>query len=263
MQQLRKRFTVNTNRYWEIDTFRGVAIILMVLYHFTWDLVFFGFANITMTSGFMSWLARGIATMFMTAMGISLVVSTNRAKAKSPSVNLFSKVFRRGAQVFFFGLIVTAGTYFFLDFQGGSGFVIFGILHSIGFAIMASYPFIPSSRRWLSLVVGLILIGIGIYLDGQGSTSPWLIWLGLKQYGRSMVDYYPVLPWYGVALVALFVGNTLYPNGIARIKFGDQFHNPLVRGLSLLGQNSLLIYVIHQPILVGLLTAYVFLTSAG
>lgn len=250
MIQLRERFRLDTNRYWEIDTFRGIAIILMVGYHFTWDLVNFRVIQLSMTTYPMSWIARGIATMFITAMGISLVISTNRTREKRGDKGLFAKVFKRGAMVFGFGMVVTVGTYLFL---GDQGFVIFGILHSIGFAIMASYPFIPHSRRWLSLVLGLIFIGAGIYLNPVGSRSPWLIWLGVKQYGRLMVDYYPVLPWFGVALVGLFLGNMLYPQGRRRFTLANKFDNPLVRGLAHLGQHSLFIYVIHQPILIGLL----------
>jgi uncharacterized membrane protein len=120
-------------------------------------------------------------------------------------------------------------------------------------------PFLAPARRWLSLIVGLSLIALGIYLNGQVSYDPWLIWLGVKQVNRLMVDYYPVLPWYGVALLGIFAGHTLYPGGQAQFHLPAIFDNPLVRGLAFLGQHSLLIYLIHQPILLGML----FLVGVG
>jgi uncharacterized membrane protein len=252
---LKERLKINTARYWEVDTVRGVAIILMVYYHLMWDLNFFGVVQINMLSGPWQWFARGIATMFISVMGISLVLSYNRARAKMKQGQLFQKYLRRGGKIFGLGLVITLGTYLFLDFQGGRGFVIFGILHLIGFSIAAAYPFLPYRRRWISLMTGLVFIGLGVYLEGQVSLEPWLIWLGVKQAGRLMVDYYPVLPWFGVALLGIFLGYALYPGGVARFQLPNEFDFPMVQGLSFLGQHSLVIYVVHQPILMAILFA--------
>ena len=237
--------TTKPTRYWEIDTVRGVAIILMVFYHLMWDLNYFGVVTLNMLSGPWQWFARSIATMFIVVLGISLVVST----AHSDRSRLFPKFFLRGTKIFGLGLIITMATYFFL----GQGFVIFGILHLLGFSIVAAYPFMPYSWRYLTLITGLILIGLGIYLDSQVSSTPWLIWLGLKQSGRFMVDYYPVLPWFGLALVGVYVGHTLYANGVSRLILPDKSQTLLIRELSFLGRHSLLIYIVHQPLLIGLL----------
>ena len=244
---------VSVSRLWEIDTVRGIAIILMVYYHLTWDLNFYGVLDLIMTSGPWSWFARFIATMFITVMGISLVLSYNRAKDRVSSNIIRHKILRRGGKVFGFGLLISLGTYFFLDFQGAQGFVIFGILHVIGFSIAAAYPFLPEQRRWLALVAGLVFIGAGIYVDGLASHSPWLIPLGVKQYFRLMVDYYPILPWYGVALIGTFLGNTLYRDGKRQFSLPDLSQTPFTRILSFLGRHSLLIYIIHQPILIAIL----------
>ena len=65
---LKERFKIKTNRYWEVDTLRGVAVILMIFYHLTWDLNYFRVVRLTMTSGPWSWFARFIATMFIPCM---------------------------------------------------------------------------------------------------------------------------------------------------------------------------------------------------
>ena len=67
-----------------------------------------------------------------------------------------------------------------------------------------------------------------------------------------MVDYYPVLPWSGIALVGIFVGYLVYPQGKSRISWPDWGQLAPIRGLRFLGRHSLPIYLIHQPILIGI-----------
>ena len=82
---------------------------------------------------------------------------------------------------------------------------------------------------------------------------PWLIWLGLAQRGVYMSDYYPLVPWSGLVLVGISAGYTLYRQGIRRFTLPDYSNITVVRMLSFLGRHSLVIYLIHQPILLALL----------
>jgi uncharacterized membrane protein len=68
-----------------------------------------------------------------------------------------------------------------------------------------------------------------------------------------MVDWYPVFPWFGAALLGVFVGFTLWPGGRRRFDLPDLSQTAPVRGLAFLGRHSLLIYLVHQPVLLGLL----------
>ena len=240
-----EKLETKVSRYWEVDALRGLAVVLMVFYHLVWDLNYFGAVQVTLYTGPWRWFARSIATTFLVLVGVSLVLSYTRASR----TGLFHKYLRRGAKVFGTGLIITLVTYLFL----GQGFVIFGILHLIGFSIIAAYPFVPYKQRYVSLIAAGVFIGLGIYLDHQASAAPWLIWLGVKQAGRFMVDYYPVMPWFGLALVGVFAGHALYPGGIPRFVWPDKSNARVVKALSFLGRHSLLIYLIHQPILLGLL----------
>lgn len=237
-----------TARLWEVDALRGYAIVEMVFFHFMWDLNFFGIFQGQMLVGPWQWFARSIATLFIFTMGLSLTLSYNRARQKPG----FPKYLVRGAKIFGWGLVITVVTYFFI----GRGFVIFGILHLIGLSIIVAYPFLKLNR-WMSLGAGLLVILAGIYVDGLRSESPWLIWLGVKQVGRYMVDYYPMLPWFGVSLLGLFVGHTLYPDGQRHFAVPHWGGHSLAQGLQFLGRHSLLIYLVHQPILVGILAVLV------
>jgi uncharacterized membrane protein len=237
------------DRVWEIDVLRGLAIIQMVFYHFVWDLNYFGLVQQTLVVGPWQWFARSIATQFIFILGVSLTLSYTYEQQKVGHTRLFGKYLRRGAKIFGLGLVVTVATYFFI----GRGFVIFGILHLLGASIALAYPFLKVNR-WISLAAGVAVIIAGIYVDGLRSESPWLIWLGVKQYGIYMVDYYPVLPWYGLSLIGIFAGYSLYSGGRRGFRLPDWSHAAPARGLRFLGRHSLLIYIVHQPILIGLLT---------
>lgn len=240
-------------RLWEVDALRGFDIILMIIYHLIWDLVYFGVYQANLLSGSWQWFPRGIATIFIFVMGLSLTLSDTRERQRRGQPPSFKKYLLRGGKIFGLGLIITVATYYFI----GRGFVIFGILHLLGASIVLAFPFLRLNR-WVSLVAGVLVLVAGILVDRVVVTYPWLIWLGVKQAGVYMVDYYPILPWYGLALLGIFAGYTFYPEGIRRFTLPDLSSLPAIRGLRFLGRHSLLIYALHQPILIGLLIALGF-----
>ena len=234
-------------RLWEIDTVRGIAVILMICYHFIFDLAYFGAYAGNMYSTSWQLVARSIGTTFILVMGLALTLRYHRLKPELDQKQLFLKYLRRGAILFGWGMVITVVTYFVV----GRGFVVFGILHLLGVSVILAFPFLRS--RWASLVAGIAAIGLGVYLGGVKVLSPWLLWLGLPQIRRHMVDYYPILPWFGFALLGVFVGLTLYPHGARRFGLPDLSDKAPIRALTFLGRHSLLIYLIHQPILMGIL----------
>lgn len=179
-------------RFWEVDALRGIAIILVVFYHFVWDVSYFGLYPVDVFSTPWQTFARGIGSTFIFLLGLSLTLSYNREIQRLGYPAPFKKYLWRGSKIFGLGLVITIATYFAI----GRGFVIFGILHLLGLGIILAYPFLRMSK-WFSLGVGLLLIGLGAYLNTLSVSYPWLIWLGLKQQGRVMVDYYPLLPYWG------------------------------------------------------------------
>jgi uncharacterized membrane protein len=235
------------SRLWEVDTIRGIAIILMIGYHLMFDLAFLGGYAGNMLSTSWQLVARSIGTTFILVMGVSLTLRYHRLQPELDQQQLFRKYLQRGATLFGWGMVITVVTYFAL----GSGFVVFGILHLLGLATILAFPFLRS--RWASLVGGVVAIGLGVYLNSLLALHPWLLWLGVPQFGRYMVDWYSIFPWFGLVLLGVFVGFTLYPRGIRRFALPDLPHTAPIRVLTYLGQHSLLIYLIHQPILLGLL----------
>jgi uncharacterized membrane protein len=245
--------TLPATRYWEVDAVRGIAVVLMVLFHLMWDLFYFGIYTTNMLGGPWQVFARSIGATFLLLLGLSatLVDARLEQRVSRPSGRAgsrFSWYLVRGGKIVGLGLLITLATAVVL----ASGVIVFGMLHLLGVSLVLLYPFLRA-RRWLIVVLALAMIGTGFFLNVRPVGYPWLLWLGLPPRGWFMVDYYPVLPWFGVALLGVAAGRTFYPAGIRRYAVPEVSGNWIVRGLSLLGRHSLVIYLTHQPILIGLL----------
>jgi uncharacterized membrane protein len=241
-------------RFWEIDFLRGLAIIMMISYHFLFDLSFFGIYPLNTSSGFLWYFPRIIAATFIFLVGISLYLSYTRAEMSGTYLierDFFFKYLKRGLWIFSLGLLITLATWIFIM----ADFIIFGILHFIGLAIILQYPFLRLNERYryLSLVAGLIFITAGLYLAFFTFNFSWLLWLGFIPQNLHTVDYFPLLPWLGVVSLGIFTGGILYKNYQRRFNLPDLSRYLPVKTFSFLGRHSLLIYFIHQPILITLL----------
>ena len=239
-----------TQRFWEIDALRGVAIVMMVLVHLRYDLVYYGGYRtpLLVSAGWVNF-ARVTASMFMFLVGVSLTLSFARATKGEPGDRqLFAKYLKRGLTVFGWGMVITVVTWVLLR----EGAVYFGILHFIGLSIILAYPFLR--LRLPNLLIGLILIALGMCLNGRTFTFPWLMWLGLAPERLYSVDYYPLIPWFGVVLLGVFFGNLLYPGHARRFPFPNWSGVLPIRWLAFLGQHSLMIYMVHQPIIMAMLS---------
>jgi uncharacterized membrane protein len=224
-----------------------MAVILMIIFHLVFDLTFFGAAQTNIYSTPWQLFARSIGTTFITVMGVSLTLRYERLEPLLGKRQLFRQYLKRGVTLFAWGMVITVVTYLAV----GRRFVVFGILHLLGLSVILAFPFLR--RRWASLAGGTVALGLGAYLGSAKVLHPWLLWLGVPQFGRAMVDYYPVFPWFGFALLGVFVGLTLYPHGARSFPLPDLSRAGPVRALAFLGRHSLPIYLIHQPVLLGLL----------
>jgi len=234
-------------RFWEIDFLRGIAIIMMIFFHILYDINYFGIYYLELYSGYILIYLYSIGTIFLFLVGISLSLSYGRAIKKPIEKNLFFKFLKRGFKIFLLGLIITLFTWIFLD----RGFIVFGVLHCIGFSIILSYPFLR--LRFFNILFGSIIILIGIILNFFTFDFYWLIWAGFTTKQFYTVDYFPLFPWFGVILIGIFFGNYLYPNYKRKFKIRNFQEFKIIRFLGLLGRNSLIIYFLHQPIIFSIL----------
>ena len=228
-----------------MDAVRGVAIIMMIVYHSTYDLDTLGGYDIQSTTGYWALFADITAGLFLFLVGVSLVIS--RTRTNLTGWRLFGKYLARGLRILAYGMVLTV---VFLAL--GMGVVAFGILHLIGISIILAYPFL--GLRFTNLVLGTLIFAAGQYILAQGldSQSFWLLPFGVVPEGVIMPDYRPLLPWFGVVLIGLFFGNVVYGDGRRPAVLEDKAP-VLARPLLPPGRNSLSIYLIHQPIIVAML----------
>jgi uncharacterized membrane protein len=236
------------NRFWEIDALRGIAITLMVLFHLVYDLVFFDVLQIDIWSGPVLYIGRSAAMLFVFLVGVSLTLSHSRSKVSGLQVS-FKKYLKRGFHIFLWGLVFTIGSWLLFPDE----FIVFGVLHFIGVAIVLSYPLLK--YRLLNLIGGFMVLFLGGLVENFTVDFPWLIWLGLTPAGFQTLDYFPLLPWFGITMFGIFTGNMLYPDYRRKYELLDLSHNPLISALEFLGRKSLMIYIVHQPLLVFILYA--------
>jgi uncharacterized membrane protein len=236
-----------TVRFWEVDLLRGVAILLMVLYHLVFDLNYFAVYDIDVSSGFWLAVARFTASLFLLLVGLSLTLSHSRAKLLGQEDRFRLRLLKRSAWILGLALGITLVTYLFI----GRGFIVFGVLHLIGLSLLLAYPFLRLHKS--NFIFGLLVILLGIYLQNISVGFPWLLWLGLAPPDFYSVDYFPVFPWFGVILVGMELGDRLYPGYRRRIPVPDLSSSPFVRGLAFLGYNSLAVYLVHQPVIIAIL----------
>jgi uncharacterized membrane protein len=233
----------NAVRYIEIDLLRSLAILMMVLYHLAFDMsVLYGW-NIDVFSGGFWLFARSSANLFLLLVGISFAISWERTKK-------WGKYLRRGLFIFSCGLLVSLATYLF----DPSTYVRFGILHLIG-AAMILLPLFAPLKLWNALV-GLGMIAVGtVVLKGMTIPTSLFIPLGLPTPSFETVDYFPLFPWFGVILLGVALGHLFYVRNRAwRAFMADTLNESrFSQAFSFLSRHSLLIYLLHQPVLLLLL----------
>ena len=238
------------DRLWEVDLLRGIAIMLMVLYHFAFDLDYFGLVKIDVKSGVFLTIARLAVTLFLLLVGLSLTLSFSRAVRLGREDRFKRRLFRRSIRILALAFCITIVTYLLL----GRGYIVFGALHMIGLSLPLAYPFLRLGRK--NFILGSILIILGGYVQDISVDHSWLFWLGLAPPDFYSLDYIPMLPWFGVVLCGVGLGCLLYPGYRRRLSLWDK---PLtsqctwIRVLCYLGRNSLAIYLVHQPLTILLL----------
>ncbi len=227
-----------------IDVARGVAVVAMVVYHAAWDLSALRLVATDVTAE-PAWqaFARAIAGTFLFLAGAGLVL------AHGERLRLRAFLRRLAALVVAAGL-VTLGTWLVFP----ESYVFFGILHAIAVASVLALPFarLPA----LGAVGAALAIAAVPFLP----PPPFADWPALRFLGLGPVpatnDWVPVFPW-AAAVFAGVVAAKLGRAGLAALPPPGR----VGRGLAALGRHSLVIYLLHQPILFGALWGVAALTG--
>lgn len=235
-----------SSRFPELDVWRGIAVVCMVIYHFFFDLNFLGIAPREMTTGGWFVFQRMIASSFLLLVGISLAISFSHARDK-PFVAILKKFLKRAAFIMAAALLVTFGTWLFVP----EAYVRFGILHLISVSTLLALPFLFIRPIWINAILGAVIIYFSAFIKTLSVSHPFFLWLGITYPDFAAIDYFPMMPWFGMVLVGIFLGNWLYSDGKQRFHcFALKKPVPL---LNWVGRKALWIYLVHQPVLIGVL----------
>ena len=239
------------NRVSVIDVARGIAIVLMILYHTCWDLTFLNLARFDLF-GDALWLTlrSSILSLFLGLVGIGLVLATRHGIH-------WNRVLSRLAVIGGCAVVVTVASRLTMP----DSFIFFGVLHHIVVASVLGLACV-GLPLWLVLVSALTCLAAPYGLAHGVFDHDWLRWIGLMTHEPRSSDYVPMLPWFGVELVGIALGRAVIVTEGAAL-----WHWRPVgvsgRLLDWAGRRSLMLYMVHQPIVFGGLYLLVVLGGAG
>ena len=226
------------NRIEIIDALRGLSVVLMVAHHLLYNLTaFLGAPSWMFSNPVFDVLQPFFAGLFIFLSGVSSRFSRSNIK--------------RGLLAFLLAFGITAVTTF-MDMP-----IWWGVLHLLAFCMV----FFGLTRKLWDLIpkVAAPIIFIILIIAGAVATAQVQILcphplfrylisiLGWSQQGFVSFDYFPILPWLFVFLLGTWAGIFIRDK-----KLPEWFYDYKVPIFSKVGRHALLIYILHQPILFGL-----------
>lgn len=231
-----------------LDVARGVALVAMATYHLSWDLEFFGYlAPGTSTTGVLKIYARSIASSFLFLVGVGLVLAHANSIRWRAFANRWIKIAAAAA-------LISVVTWFATP----QSFVFFGILHHIAFASIAGLAFLR--LPWWALIgLAAIVYMTTPLMQGPNYATMATYWVGLSSVQPQTNDFVPVLPWFSAVLAGMGAGKLVFmartPPAVLT-PGGWKADAAPGRLLALFGRWSLTFYLLHQPVLLGLVFAF-------
>lgn len=242
----------NPTRFIELDILRGVAIVGMITFHYFFILDFLKIGSYEIDNGFLLILARVVQFLFLTLVGVSLAISHKKNVIKNlPIKNFYLSQLKRTAKIIGFAMLITLVTWLVIP----QHYVAFGILHLIGISILILAPL--AGQKMIVFLLAIIAYNLRYFVENIKVSPRWLQVLGFDVGGVSSIDHFPIFPWISLVLLGIGLGNILYKNFKSKIKFNDP-PKPFSM-LAWFGQNSLIIYVTHIPLLFLLIFVMQFL----
>jgi uncharacterized membrane protein len=247
------------NRFDSVDALRGFAMLWMTAFHFSFDLNQFGHIHQNFHhDSFWTGQRTVIVSLFLFCAGLGQAIAVAQGQS-------WPRFWRRWAKVALCALLVTAGSRLMFPMS----FIYFGVLH--GMALMLIVARLTASwGRWLWWLGGLAIASkfiasyaLDTWVGGQFSiyfNAPMLNWIGWITHLPVTEDYVPVFPWLGVMWWGVAAGNWLMRAQPALLR---QNLAPAFEPLAALGRWSLSYYMLHQPVMIGLLMALGWLTRAA
>jgi uncharacterized membrane protein len=216
----------NKKRFPFIDFIRGFAVILMVYFHLAYDLTMFHYTDIDfLKDPFWFWLPRFIVFLFLLSVGVSIgLAHKNKLHVRAYLLRL--------AKIGTGAILISIGSYYAFP----KNWIYFGTLHCIFFVTILVTPL--RKHPVISLILAITILGLDLTLYA----------IPFWEMRHPSLDYIPLFPWISVSLLGIFA----YKIGIHKINLPC---NVFVNFVNKLGRHAFKIYILHQPILYGLVYA--------
>ena len=228
------------HRFDRLDALRAVAIVWMAVFHFCFDLNHFGFTRQDFRADpFWTLQRTAIVSLFLFCVGIGQAVAIDQGQR-------WPRFWRRWAQIAGCALLVSLGSYWMFP----RSFISFGVLHAIALLLIV-LRLTAGAGRWL-WPLGAAALALPQSIQHPWFDTRWTNWIGLVTHKPVTEDYVPLLPWLGVAWWGLAAGQWLLAQ---RRGWLSGALPRALHPLALLGRWSLSFYMLHQPVLIGLLMA--------
>jgi len=246
-------------RFDRLDVLRGLALVWMTAYHFSFDLNWFGLIRQDFYNDPV-WIAQrsAILSLFLISAGMGQGIAHAQGLR-------WPRFWWRWARIALAAVLVSIGSW--LTFP--KSWISFGVLHGMALMLPLTRGLLGTRmarRPWALALLGVLLIAawplgcawlvqsgmpdLAAWLD-----SRWLYGIGWITHKPRTEDYVPLLPWWGVMLLGTALALRLLRGPYARALLTGPVPRPL-RGLAVLGRWSLLYYLVHQPLLIGALEVW-------
>ncbi len=235
-------------RYDRLDALRAIAIVWMAIFHFSFDLDHYGLIRQDFHHDpFWTVQRTCIVTLFVFCAGLGQAIAFEQQQG-------WPRFWRRWAQVAGCAVLVSVGSYLMFP----RSYISFGVLHGIALMLIVT-RLTAGCGRWL-WPLGLVALLLPRVVQAPFFDSRWTDWVGLVTRLPVTEDYVPLLPWLGVMWWGVAAGRWVLAQRTAWIA------GALPRAaqpLALLGRWSLAFYMLHQPVLIGLVLLAIRMRSGA
>lgn len=239
----------------QFDTIRGVSFVLMFIFHIFVVLNIFNKTSYSLSNPILDFIGKLSRNTFVILFGISLYLSYRNSKNEK---DYKKKQFKRSFFLLLCGIYVTILTYMAVPDK----YVIFGILHYFAIVILLLYNFV-NNKLLLSItfiIITFIQSGLKNNFNFLPDNSFMSFIKGISGLGfyKSSIDHFPILNWINVTILGILIGHFVFDTNIIKDnksekntdkKIKNKDENIFMRILNYIGRNSLMLYIIHIPLL--------------
>lgn len=228
-----------------LDALRGFALVWMAGFHFCFDLKVQGFLHANFyTDPVWTHQRVVIVSLFLLCAGMGQALALHHGQT-------WAHFWRRWAQIVGCALLVTLASRVMFP----ASFITFGVLHAMALLLIATRCLGQARLPPPVLaLLGLAVIAAPWVVADPFFDTRWTNWVGFVTHRPPTEDFVPVFPWWGVMLIGLAAGQWALQHRPHWLQ-GRRFDSAPGRALATLGRWSLSFYMLHQPVLVGLVSA--------